>query len=82
MFGDFEGVKRSMTDEKIVDGIEAFLRGASLGSAALTAGVSPALLVSAYTGGRPDLTDAAMRRLVVPSFESDELYDYDDGRGV
>ena len=70
-----------VTDAAIVDGIEAFLRGASLGSAALTAGCSPELLVSAYTGGRPDLTDAAVRRLAVPAYESDRRYSYNDGRG-
>ena len=71
-----------MTDAKIVDGIEAFLRGASLGSAAITAGLTPGALACAYSGGRPELVDAAMRRLAVPAYDSDALYSYDDGRGI
>lgn len=71
-----------MSDAAIVDGIERFLRGASLGSAAITAGMTPGALACAYAGGRPDLLDRAVRRLAVPDPVDDLVYSYDDGRGI
>ena len=72
-----------MSDAAIVDGIERFLRGASLGSAAITAGLTPGALACVYSGGRPELVDAAMRRLAVPDPAGDIMADgYDDGRGI
>ena len=72
-----------MSDAAIVDGIERFLRGASLGSAAITAGLLPAAFACVYSGGRPELVDAAVRRLAVPDPADDMVPDgYDDGRGI
>jgi hypothetical protein len=72
-----------MSDAAIVDGLERYFRGASLRSAAITAGLLPSAFVCVYSGCRPELVDAAMRRLAVPDPAGDLVPDgYDDGRGI